>query len=290
MEPKGGTVRWRCGTKSTGSEQVQRYLKEPIGVFDSGVGGLSVLKELERELPNEHYIYYGDTKNLPYGSKTPEQIIELGKTTVNFFKALGVKNVVMACNTSSALAYDALREEFGDIKIFPIIQNVAKDLAQYEKIGVMATLGTVKSRKYTQEILKVNPNAQVFESACENFVQIVENRQYEQEKSVEYIKNKLGEVLYLGVKKIVLGCTHYPYLMPILTKWVPQELFIDPAEIFVQNVVSEIKNSNKPFEGTAKKEFYVSGDVEDFKKSAMVFRDTIDLEDVRECSTAKALY
>ncbi len=262
-----------------------RYLKEPIGVFDSGVGGLSVLRELERALPNEHYIYYGDTKNLPYGNKTPEQIIELGRQTINFFKKLGVKNVVMACNTSSALAYDTLAQEFSDIKIFPIIQSVAKNLARCDetgKIGVMATVGTVKSHKYAQEITKINPAAQVFELACENFVQIVEERRYDEPESIENIKSKLGELLYLGAKKIVLGCTHYPYLLPILTQYAPAEVFIDPAKIFVQNIVSEIKK-NVPFNGSGEKQFYVSGDVENFKKSAKVFRDTIDSEKVEEC-------
>lgn len=267
-------------------ERHLRYLEGPIGVFDSGVGGLSVLKELERELPKEHYIYYGDTKNLPYGDKTPEQIIELGKKTIKFFKGLGVKNVVMACNTSSALAYDTLLREFEDVKIFPIIQNVAKNLARCDetgKIGIMATVGTVKSLKYSQEILKINPAVQVCELACENFVQIVEERRYEEPESIEIIKSKLGQLLYLGVEKIVLGCTHYPYLMPILTRYAPAEMFIDPAEIFVQNIVSEIKNSNMAFESEGCKEFYVSGDVENFKKSAMVFRDTINSEKVNEC-------
>jgi len=268
-----------------------RYLEEPIGIFDSGVGGLSVLKELERELPREHYIYYGDTKNLPYGDKTPEQIIELGRKTVGFFEGLGVKNIVMACNTSSALAYDVLEREFGDdICIFPIIQNVAKNLAQYDKIGVMATIGTARSLKYTQEILKINPAAQVYELGCENFVQIVEERRYEENESIELIKSKLGELLFLGAKKIVLGCTHYPYLLPILTQYAPTDVFIDPAEIFVQNIVNEIRSTNEPFEATPRKEFYVSGDVENFKKSAKVFRDTIDSENVCDYSKAKALY
>lgn len=255
-----------------------RYSKTPIGIFDSGVGGLSVLKELEKILPNEHYIYFGDTKNLPYGNKTQEEIINFGKKTINFFKNLGVKNVVMACNTSSALAYTALEKEFGnEIRIFPIIQTVAKDLAKYNRIGIMATVGTVKSLKYSEEILKINPNADVYEIGCEDFVKIVENRLYDDAKSVGYIEEKLNSLLELNVEKIVLGCTHYPYLMPIFTKNASENLFIDPATIFVQNIANEIKSASAPFiDNNVKKEFFVSAEPGKFKENAKVFFDIKD--------------
>lgn len=250
-----------------------RYLNTPIGVFDSGVGGLSVLSELEKFLPNEHYIYYGDSKNLPYGNKTQKEIITFGKNTVNFFKAKGAKHIIMACNTSSALAYEALEEEFGcEIKIYPIIQNVAKNIAMHKKIGIMATVGTVKSGKYSEEILKINPNAKVFEEGCEKFVEIVENRLYSEASSINFIEKKLNLLVALGVEKIVLGCTHYPYLLPILTKFANENTFINPSIIFAKNISNEIKNYAKtPQFEKGEKEFFTSGNPAEFAKNAEVF-------------------
>lgn len=250
-----------------------RYLNTPIGVFDSGVGGLSVLDELEKFLPNEHYIYYGDSKNLPYGNKTQEEIITFGKNTVNFFKNKGAKHIIMACNTSSALAYDALEKEFGnEIKIYPIIQNVAKNIAKYNKIGVMATVGTVKSGKYSEEILKINPNAKVFEKGCEKFVEIVENRLYNEVSSINFIEKKLNSLIDFDVEKIILGCTHYPYLLPILTKFANENTFINPSVIFAQNISDEIKNYIRtPKFEKGEKEFFTSGNPAEFTKNAEVF-------------------
>jgi len=250
---------------------LKRYLNTPIGVFDSGVGGLSVLSILERHLPNEHYIYFGDTKNLPYGSKTPEEIIKFGKSTLNFFESRGVRHVVMACNTSSALAYDTLKCEFPDIKIYPIIQEVAVTLGDYARIGVMATAGTVRSGKYTKEILKNNPCAQVFEEACERFVEIVENRLYDEGKTVDYVEGKLKALLAQNVEKIVLGCTHYPYLMPILTKFAPESLFVDPSIVFAKNIAADIAGASLPSFECGKKEFFVSADAKKFVENATVF-------------------
>lgn len=260
---------------------MKRYLSTPIGVFDSGVGGLSVFRELIKLLPDEHYIYFGDTKNLPYGNKSAEEIIAFGKNTLNFFRSKGVRHVVMACNTSSALAYDTLKCEFPDIKIYPIIQDVARTFTKYSQIGVMATVGTVNSRKYTEEILKNNPCANVFEEACERFVEIVENRLYDLPGSIDYIEKKLKALLVENVEKIVLGCTHYPYLMPIFTKFAPVEMFIDPSVIFAKNIAVDIKSASAPcFEG-GKKEFFVSGNAQSFIDNAKIFYDEISERNVK---------
>lgn len=146
--------------------------KELIGVFDSGVGGLSVLKKL---IPyGGNYIYFGDTKNLPYGNKTKEQIIEYTRKIIKFFIEKGAKKAIMACNTSSALSYETLHKEFGsDIKIYPLIQTAAPFIAKEgNKIGVMATEGTIKSATYKKEIQKYNTDAKVYEFACPKFVSI----------------------------------------------------------------------------------------------------------------------
>ena len=251
-------------------------MKEGIltGVFDSGIGGLSILKEL---LPlGGNFIYFGDTYNLPYGNKTKEEIISYGKNTMRFFISKGVKRVVMACNTSSALAYDALREEFKDkLEIYPLIQSTAPYIAKTaDKIGILATNGTVKAKVYTSEIKKYNKNAEIYEIPCPNFVEIVENRLYNLNDSINYIKERLFKLLDFGAQKIVLGCTHYPYLMPILKKFAEEDIFINPADY--------MKNIFKKTENPANVEFYVSSDPERFKKSAKLFmniKETVTLVD-----------
>lgn len=240
--------------------------KELTGVFDSGVGGLSVLKKI---IPyGGNYIYFADTKNLPYGNKSKEQIIEFTREIINFFIQKGAKSVIMACNTSSALAYDTLNIEFGNkIKIYPLIQTAAKYIAQNScKIGVMATEATVKSKTYTKEIQKINSNIEVIELACPKFVEIVENRLYDKKEGIEYIKNHLQILLNEGCKKIVLGCTHYPYLMPILNKFAPDDIFIDPADFMIDIVK---KNDIKPLN----MEFFASSDPLKFKHNAKIFME-----------------
>ena len=147
----------------------------PIGFFDSGVGGLSVYAAFRKLMPNENTIYYGDLKNLPYGNKTQEELIGFAKNILNFFSTKNVKAVVIACNTSSALAYEHIKDAY-DFEIYPIIQSCAKVISSMDvkKIGVFATAGTVNSGAYKKELLKYNSELKVQEIACPNWVSIVE--------------------------------------------------------------------------------------------------------------------
>jgi len=257
-----------------------RYCDSPIGIFDSGVGGLSVLSELDIVLPDEHYIYFGDTKNLPYGTKTKDEIIVFTKDIMNFFVSRGVKNVVVACNTSSALSYEELAKEYkNSLTIYPLIQTVAKDIAKYSKIGVMATKSTVNSLTYTKEILKKNKTANVFEAECSGFVEIVEQGLLKKPSAAELVKSKLETLLSQDVEKIVLGCTHYPHLMPVLEKYAPKDTFIDPAHYLCKFVKSEFEK-NTPVNAPAKKEFFVSGNSKQFMKSAKLFYNVKEVQSV----------
>lgn len=239
----------------------------PIGFFDSGVGGLSVYARFRELLPNENTIYFGDLKNLPYGNKTQEELIGFARNILDFFKTKNVKAVVIACNTSSALAYDAIKDDYG-FKIYPIIQSCAKVISDMNirKVGVFATQGTVSSGAYKREITKYNSNIQVKEIACPNWVSIVEGL-YADGK--EDIKKHMLEMDEFKPDKIILGCTHYPYLMNILTTFAPKELFIDPAEIFAEFIKSDL-NKNDSLE-VGFEEFYVSASPEAFIKNAELF-------------------
>ncbi len=171
-------------------------MKEYIGVLDSGVGGLSVLSELYKIMPEQNYIYFGDTKNVPYGTKKDDEIYTFTKNILNFFLTKNVKNVVFACNTTSAVAYEQLKKDFENkLRIFPLIQTVAKsiqeDLSDGDSVAVLATRATINSNKYTQEIKKYNKNLNVIGIDCTGFVEIVENRLYQDKKALELIKSKL---------------------------------------------------------------------------------------------------
>lgn len=252
----------------------------PIGFFDSGVGGLSVYARFRNILPFENTIYYGDLKNLPYGNKTQEELISFARNILDFFKSKEVKAVVIACNTSSALAYDFVKNDY-DFKIYPIIQSSAKVIAgmNVNRIGVFATVGTVKSGAYKRELCKYKPELSVKEMACPNWVSIVEGGNHiDADKD---IKMHLDEMFEFNPDKIILGCTHYPYLMEKLAKFAPKNIFIDPAEIFVDYLKNDLVLNNSQIIGS--EEFYVSADAESFLKNSQLFYNVKKCNDINAC-------
>ncbi len=259
----------------------------PIGIFDSGVGGLSVFSELIKLLPDENYIYFGDTLNSPYGTKSKEQLIEFTKNIFDFFQSKEVKAVVMACNTTSALTYDVFKEEYG-FKIYPIVQNVSAYIADegYNRIGVFATNATINAHAYKNEIQKYNKNIQVFETACPEWVPIVEKSLMYELSSIGNIKLYIDKMMENNPEKIILGCTHYPYLMSILSKFAPKEMFINPAVYFSECICndldkSDLLNNKRKYEP----KFYVSSNPEQFKTASKLF---YNVEKAEEISLVKA--
>lgn len=243
-----------------------------IGLLDSGVGGLSVLSELYKIMPNKNYVFFGDTKNVPYGTKTPEQIFNYTKNILEFFISKEIKTAVFACNTTSAVAYDELKKYFDNkIKIYPLIQTVAKSalvgLSDNDTIAILATKATINSKKYEEEIKKYNPKINVVGIDCTGFVEIVENRLYNDTSSIELIKSKLEIAKKNNAKRIVLGCTHYPYLENIFKSILNVEYF-NPAKSIAQIVKKDL-NDDSIQKGTLK--FYVSKNPESFIKSAKTF-------------------
>ena len=245
---------------------------KPIGFFDSGVGGLSVYASFKKILPNEDTLYYGDLANLPYGNKTQVELIGFAKNILSFFEDKGVKAVVIACNTSSAQAYEYIKDDY-DFKIYPIIQSCAKVIALsgYKRIGVFATEATVKSKVYTRELQKYNKYVEVSEIPCPSWVSFVENNKYTEIDAIKDVKAKLDEMLQFLPDKIILGCTHYPYLLSLLKEFAPKELFIDPAEIFVDYIKSDLSKNNLLSYSGGKESFYVSANPEKFKDHAKIF-------------------
>ena len=251
-----------------------RLNNAPIGFFDSGVGGVTVFEQVKKLLPYENYIYFGDTKNMPYGEKTPEQLLGFARGIFDFFQKKGVKAVVMACNTTSAVVYDRIKNDY-PFEIYPIIQPVTRKIAglPVKKIGVFATKATVNSHCYKTELQKNNPDIQVKEIACPGWVKIVENGEENTDAAYLSVKEKIEEMLEFSPEKIILGCTHYPYLLKVLTRFAPEEVFINPSIEFAHIIQKDLvgKNLLNPQSTEGNEEFYVSTNPEKFKKSASLF-------------------
>lgn len=249
--------------------------EQPIAFFDSGVGGITVFEKLKKILPNENYIYFGDLKNNPYGEKSKEELLKFTDEIFKFFEKKGAKIAVMACNTTSANVFEELKDNY-KFKIYPIIQSTASVIAKLpiKKIGVLATAATIKSGAYAKELKKYNPDLEVFELACPPWVKIVEENTQELPESVEKIEYYLKQMLENKPDKIILGCTHYPYLMETLKKLAPEELFIDPSKAFAEFVKTDLKANNLLSDNTDRtpsEEFFVSANPKKFKEVASIF-------------------
>lgn len=256
-------------------------VSSPIAFFDSGVGGLTVFEKVKKMLPQENYLYFGDTKNMPYGEKTEEQLVQFADKILKFFEQQKAKAVVIACNTSSAVAYEKLKNNYS-FKIYPIIQSVCSTLAKLDakKLCVIATLATIKSKAYSSEIAKYNSNMQVVEIPAPNWVRIVEEHRINQPQSIEQVKEVLEVVQGYSPDKIVLACTHYPYLIGVLKKFLPEDMFVDPSVFFAQNIKDDLmKNGllNNKFEY---EKFYVSAEPENFKTASELFYQLKELPEL----------
>lgn len=255
-----------------------------IAFFDSGVGGLTVFEKVKKILPNENYLYFGDLKNIPYGEKSKEELIQIADKIFKFFEKKNVKAVVMACNTTSANAYEELKNNYG-FKIYPIIQSCASVIAKLpiKKIGVFATDATIKSGAYGRELKKYNPNLEVFEIACPPWVKIVEEKTQNKPESIEIVKFYLKAILKHNPDKIILGCTHYPYLLDILEKFAPKELFIEPSEYFAAYIKSDLElNGLLNDKSTGSEQFFVSANHEKFKDASAMFYSIKELPELVE--------
>ncbi len=224
-------------------------------------------------MPDENYLYFGDTKNMPYGEKTEAQLIEFADKIFKFFERMEANAVVMACNTTSAVTYEKLKDNY-NFKIYPIIQSVCSTLASLDgvtKLGIIATPATINSHSYSKEIAKYNKDMQVFELAAPYWVRIVEEHRINRPQSIMQVEEILDIMKGFEPEKIVLACTHYPYLMSILKKFMPEDIFIDPAVYFAQNIKDNLTKScllNNKFEY---EKFYVSSDPENFKTASEMF-------------------
>jgi len=263
---------------------------KPIGIFDSGVGGLTVLKKLAEELPNENYIYFGDTARVPYGEKTKEQLVDIVKEILDWYKSKNVKAVIMACNTSAAVALKEVKDNY-DFPIFGLIQPTAEYIAysNASKIGVIATTATIASKAYSKAINKLNTDVEVIEVACPGLVEIVESNKIETYEAKKLVIKYVMPLIEKEVDKIILGCTHYPYLREIInTLTNDNEMLVDPAEHLALKVAEDLTLAdmvNNFSEGSS--EYYVSSNATMFEEVGGHFY--ADCKDVKEIDIKSVL-
>jgi len=191
-----------------------------IGVFDSGVGGLTVVKEIKKILPDISIIYFGDTARLPYGNKSQETIQKYSSEIVEFLKSKGCKTIVIACNSASALAADWLRERYPDIKIYDVVSSGAEAIVEAtrsKKVGVIGTTATIGSSIYKKKIADLDPDAEVFTKACPLFVPLVEENWIRRPETKKIARVYLKDLKLQKVDTLLLGCTHYPLLSEIIS-------------------------------------------------------------------------
>lgn len=204
-----------------------------IGVFDSGIGGLTVVREIMARLPREDIVYFGDTARLPYGSKSPEAVLRFSRENLAFLKERNVKLIVVACNTASSVALRALEEE-EDIPLVGVLLPGAQAAARATRNGRVAVIGTtatITSNAYVEALRRIDPGLEIWTRPCPLFVPLVEEGWLDNEVTLLTAKTYIGPVVDFGADTLVLGCTHYPLLKGVLTRVLGTEVtLVDSAE------------------------------------------------------------
>lgn len=264
-------------------------MERPIGVFDSGVGGLTVAHELMRQLPKEELIYVGDTLRCPYGSRPKEEVKKFTFELVQFLLKKNVKMIVIACNTATAFALDDLKKLL-DIPIIGVIQPGARAAiknTKNEQIGIIGTEGTVSSEAYPEALQQINQRLQVTSLACPLFVPMVEKGITEGEQAKSVVEETLRPLRNTtNIDTLVLGCTHYPLLQNVIQEVMGENVkIISSGEETARetSTILEIENLLYTGERTPKHAFYTTGDLEVFQKiSKSIFKKTIsDLRNLK---------
>lgn len=241
----------------------------PIGVFDSGLGGLTAVREIQRIMPCEDIIYFGDTGRVPYGNRSRETIIRYTKDDIDFLLKKNIKLIIAACGTASSVALPFLCNQY-DIKIIGVLEGACEKAAAITKngrIGVIGTQGTITSGKYKELINKINPDSMVYSRACPMFVPLVENGYSESEAARLIAKDYLIPLKNEKVDTLILGCTHYPLLTKVISDIMGDEVeLISPGALAAENAKKYLEDKGLLTDKTddGKCEFYVSDSVENF--------------------------
>ncbi|MEM6450218.1 MAG: glutamate racemase [Cyanobacteria bacterium P01_D01_bin.105] len=249
-----------------------------IGVFDSGVGGLTVLKELTGRMSRESFIYFGDTARVPYGNRSKSEILSFVREIIAWLMEKDVKMIIMACNTSSALVLEEVRSEFPLPILGIILPGARAAVKSGQRIGVVSTQATAKSNAYRQAVLEIEPTARVWQVGCQDFVPLIESDRVYDPYTLAVAKRYLDPLIADGIDTLVYGCTHYPHLAPVFKQILPHTIkLVDPAKHLAIAAMQELeilrlrrsKRASSSEETVVQisdqqSEFYVSGDPQQF--------------------------
>lgn len=268
--------------------------KRAIGVFDSGLGGLTCVKQIMSLLPGEDIIYFGDTGRVPYGSRSAETITKYSVGDINFLKTFDIKAVVIACGTVSSIAIDYLKAKF-DLPIIGVVEPAvggAIKATKTGKIGIIGTSGTIASGKYAAKLREALPDAEIVSTPCPLFVPFVENGYFDHQATRLVAEEYLEKIKSSSVDTLIMGCTHYPLLKPLLGDIMGSDVsLIDPGYETAQYLKKYLTlNKMLSEKSTAEYSFYVSDKVDNFEKLGGMFLSreiggsvhTVDIEKYSE--------
>ncbi len=241
----------------------------PIGIFDSGLGGLTVLKNIQEILPNENYIYFGDTAHLPYGSKSSSSIIDYSNSIINFLINKRVKAIIIACNSASSVAKKSLEKQV-DVPIFEVITPAVQNAVQIttnNRIGIIGTDTTIKSKIYSTKISNIDQSINTKEIACPLFVPIIEEGLESYDFLSEIVQLYLRPMIEFDIDTLILGCTHYPIIKYQLEKLLSDNIkFVTSGNPLAKSLKKYLTDNNQHnISNPHPVEFYVSDSKEKFK-------------------------
>lgn len=259
----------------------------PIGVFDSGYGGLTVLKEIKKQLPQYDYIYLGDSARSPYGNRSFKTVYQYTLQAVNYLFKQGCPLIILACNTASAKALRTIQQNdlpkiAPDRRVLGVIRPSVEAVGSITKsrhVGILGTRGTVNSESFPMEINKLYPDITVHQHACPLWVPIVENNEMNSEGADYFVKKDLDKLLSVNseIDTIILGCTHYPILLPIIKKFVPAHIQIIPQHLIVAESLKDYLMRHTEIESRCVKNsschYLTTDDEETFSNFGQIFME-----------------
>ncbi|MDO4940082.1 MAG: glutamate racemase [Erysipelotrichaceae bacterium] len=251
-----------------------------IGVFDSGIGGLTVVKSIMKILPKENIIYFGDTLNSPYGDKKEEQIIELVKQDAKFLAQFDLKAIVIACNTADAIGKDTIMNMY-DMPVFGVVDPASKyacSISKNKKIGVIATKAAINSKAYDEAIKRIDEEVELYSNACPLLVPLVEQGKFTDDclETKQILEGYLKPLLEKDIDSLILGCTHYPLLENMVRQIAPNINIISSSDVAAKKLKEDLEKMNMMSDELIERKFYVSSDSNNFARLANIFIKDFD--------------
>lgn len=260
-----------------------------IGIFDSGIGGLTVVREFMQHLPGYDIIYFGDTARTPYGSKSPGTVVEYARQNTEFLLEHGARIIVMACNTASSVATDTLVQSY-DVPVFEVVTpavELAVQATRYGRIGVIGTRATINSGIYEKKILQLAPQARVYSRACPLFVPLVEEGWIQRPETAMIVKKYLHPLKVRRIDTLILGCTHYPLLKETIQRKIGKQVRVIDSSVAITRKVREFLDRHSELDRSLSRKriqrFFVSDVTPQFEKTAQeLLKTRIRLELIRQ--------